>query len=371
MSSKWIVAPDAIVRFKLGKIWIHTAAEPTRAIVVERTDLVNLLHAFANPREPDTVVATYPAPARPAVADMIRRLQENGLLIAATPKSTEKEAERATAITHKTLADLANSVYGIASDLRGLGPHAQKALGQNSGVDVSSRVAALLAAVDGLADELRTLVDDYLRSQLEALRVAPGDRHLKLHIGAGGNELPGWVNIDVLPAQLAMNIKWGLPFESGAADYVFMSHLFEHLFYPREALDVLQDIHGVLAPGGVLRIIVPDVEKCIRAYVENDRSFFESRSATWDWWPEAQTRLEDFLAYAGAGPDPGRLFDSHKFGYDFETLESLLKRIGFSTVERSDFMASRHEVLQVDDASLVAGAKYGDKYYSLFVEAVR
>jgi hypothetical protein len=60
---------------------------------------------------------------------------------------------------------------------------------------------------------------------------------------------------------------------------------------------------------------------------------------------------------------------AHKFGYDFETLSRLLRRAGFRQIERSDFMQSRRSVLRVDAASAIASAKYGNRYYSLFVEA--
>jgi hypothetical protein len=124
-----------------------------------------------------------------------------------------------------------------------------------------------------------------------------------------------------------------------------------------------------MAPGGVVRIVVPDIEQCIAAYSSNDRLFFASRRETWDWWPENATRLEDFLAYAGAGPEPASLFEAHKYGYDFETLAKVLGGAGFESVRQSAFMASDDPALRVDDASTVAHARYGDRYYSLFVEA--
>ena len=48
-----------------------------------------------------------------------------------------------------------------------------------------------------------------------------------------------------------------------------------------------------------------------------------------------------------------------------------LEEAGFIGVARSTFMGSTHEQLRVDDASAVAKARYGDRYYSLFVEAER
>jgi predicted SAM-dependent methyltransferase len=177
------------------------------------------------------------------------------------------------------------------------------------------------------------------------------------------------VNIDVHPAPLAMNVLWGLPFMPGSARCVFVSHMLEHLFYPAEVKPFLAELRRVLAPGGTVRIVVPDIEQCIAAYTSNDRAFFASRRETWTWWPENATRLEDFLAYAGAGPEPATLFEAHKYGYDFETLSRVLSNAGFSGVVRSDYMQSIHQELRVDLASSVARAKYGERYYSLFVEA--
>jgi len=117
--------------------------------------------------------------------------------------------------------------------------------------------------------------------------------------------------------------------------------------------------------------VVPDIEQCLRAYRENNTEFFEKRAEHWGAGDGKATRLEHFLAYAGAGPDPAWLFEAHKFGYDFETLERALQRAGFKTITRSRFMGSDHEALRVDKHSQVASAKFGDEYYSLFVEAVK
>ena len=97
--------------------------------------------------------------------------------------------------------------------------------------------------------------------------------------------------------------------------------------------------------------------------------FFASRRETWDWWPENATRLEDFLAYAGVGAEPAHLFEAHKYGYDLETLAKVLGEAGFESVRQSAYMASDDPALRVDDVSAVAKARYGERHYSLFVEA--
>jgi predicted SAM-dependent methyltransferase len=209
----------------------------------------------------------------------------------------------------------------------------------------------------------------YLSRQLAALAVPAGARELMLHIGCGKNPLPGWINIDVFPAPLAMNVQWGLPFAPASTRYVFVSHLLEHLFFPRDVKPFMAELRRVLTPGGVVRLVVPDIEQCIEAYVKNDAAFFGNRREAWPWWPANPTRLEDFLAYAGAGAEPAYLFESHKYGYDFETLARVLADAGFTGIVRSSYMASVHPGLRVDQVSSVASATYGGRHYSLFVEA--
>ena len=75
------------------------------------------------------------------------------------------------------------------------------------------------------------------------------------------------------------------------------------------------------------------------------------------------------MSYAGAGAPLASFARSHKFGFDFETLAKILRRAGFSEVRQSEYMQSEDPILRLDDASDIASAKYGDKYYSLFVEA--
>ena len=54
---------------------------------------------------------------------------------------------------------------------------------------------------------------------------------------------------------------------------------------------------------------------------------------------------------------------------DYETLAKLLRQAGFTRVSRSEYQSSEDSNLRVDEASLVAGATYGGRHYSLFVEA--
>jgi predicted SAM-dependent methyltransferase len=309
---------------------------------------------------------------RAGVKQVVDYLKKSGALVAAdAPQSQAMSIDESSQRTRNHLKLLARSMYDTACDLLGLGPYAETELQKRTGIGVERRLMALLSATDGLRGELLQVREAHVAAQLRSLDVSAASRDLRLHIGCGKGHLPGWINIDIHPAPLALNVLRGLPFGDGSASYVFVSHLLEHLYFPRDVTPFLAELHRVLAPGGVARIVVPDVEKCIEAYTTDDRSFFGSRRETWSWWPENPTRLEDFLAYSGAGAEPAYLFESHKYGYDFETLDRTLREAGFRAVVRSDYMASSHEVLRVDDVSAVAKARYGERYYSLFVEVER
>ena len=67
---------------------------------------------------------------------------------------------------------------------------------------------------------------------------------------------------------------------------------------------------------GALRIIVPGIERIIRAYVADDARFFTVQASMHP--PECTTKLEH-LMYAL------QQHGEHKYGYDFETMSKLLR----------------------------------------------
>ncbi|UAC01845.1 methyltransferase domain-containing protein [Dactylosporangium vinaceum] len=164
---------------------------------------------------------------------------------------------------------------------------------------------------------------------------ANGDEPLRLHLGCGSHRLAGWTNIDLADpaADLRVDVRNGLPFDDGIAESVYIAHLLEHVEYPREAETVLRECRRVLRDGGLLRIVVPDLHSFCTAYVQRHDGFFERFAHLWQR-PPASTPLASFLHYAGAGEFPW-VADRHRFGYDEETLGTLLRQAGFTSVRRS------------------------------------
>ncbi len=227
----------------------------------------------------------------------------------------------------------------------------------------------LVARLDRLHHDLAGLERDLRAVRPVGIKAwRPDRRELKLHLGCGDQRFAGWINIDARGGDVRRDLRWPLPFADASVRYVYACHVVEHLYRASELPRLLAEIRRVLTAGGVLRIVVPDIEQCLRAYVAGDDRFFADRAKTWPWAGSCKTRLDHFLAYAGAAQALEDL-DGHKYGYDFETLANLLREGGFSHVERSAFMASVHPDLRVDHRSHNASAHTGGRHYSLFVEA--
>lgn len=91
-----------------------------------------------------------------------------------------------------------------------------------------------------------------------------------LNFGCGTAVHPDWVNLDSstdLPGVIRHDLRRGLPFPDESFDAVYGSHVLEHL-EPDAAMQLLRECHRVLRPGGIVRIVVPDLEAIARRYLE-------------------------------------------------------------------------------------------------------
>ncbi len=181
---------------------------------------------------------------------------------------------------------------------------------------------------------------------------------MKLNIGCGTRVLPGFINIDNSPSVLLgkwpslkkllflagllsreryetpwpRDIVWQdaskrLPYADQSVDKIYSSHALEHLDKKRgEAL--LRGCFRVLKRGGVFRLVVPDLEYHARRYLQRVSNGGPSDRAAHD----------DFLwNIYGAYLEKRRYGASHRYMYDWPTLQLVLSEIGFSRVLRQDF----------------------------------
>lgn len=82
----------------------------------------------------------------------------------------------------------------------------------------------------------------------------------QIEIGGGTLLRPGWVNMDPVHGdgpwkRLAQDVPWPAPDHS--VSVLRASHVMEHIPSGQARIDVMNEAHRVLAPGGVFEIIVP------------------------------------------------------------------------------------------------------------------
>lgn len=170
---------------------------------------------------------------------------------------------------------------------------------------------------------MRKLLYPFVRRH-RILSAAKRSDNLKLNMGCGSNHQRGYVNVDVrrLPSvDLVATPKDCLRLFSGRCEEVYISHVLEHFESPgkdarkhdESVLGFLAVLHGLLKPGGRLRVAVPDFGVIARLYVEG----------CFPLYPRLLGRL------CGEQNYPGNL---HKCIFDREYLEQCLRESGFTNI---------------------------------------
>jgi SAM-dependent methyltransferase len=165
----------------------------------------------------------------------------------------------------------------------------------------------------------------------------------KLNVGGGKGHppVPGWQIVDLREstADVVLDIsKEPLPFDDDSVAAIFCSHTLEHI--PRDRLAfVLSEFHRVLRPGdGLLRVLVPDIDRAIRAYQERDYAFFAASEVT---QADPDAPLGGLLAswFYSTRPDE-RHGGGHVHCFDYEYMAEWLRDAGFSRIWRSSYRGS-------------------------------
>jgi SAM-dependent methyltransferase len=172
-----------------------------------------------------------------------------------------------------------------------------------------------------------------------------------VHYGCGLTAPPEWLNFDASPTLLFErlplvgrfvrknaqrfptnvrygNIVRGLPLPDGSADAVIASHVLEHL--SRSDSDIaLRQTFQLLRPGGVFRLVVPDLEVRARRYVKLIAE-------------EATDANDHFLRSTRLGLESRSLIRSlgnsqHLWMWDYPSMEAALARAGFIRIRRCAF----------------------------------
>ena len=146
---------------------------------------------------------------------------------------------------------------------------------------------------------------------------------VKINLGSGHWKLEGWVNVDIdleSKPDVAANLSADLPFASGVAHLMHTEDFIDQLEL-EHAVEFLHECHRILIPGGVLRVLTPDMQKLAHLYL-NDPAQLKTIWKTFVGVPLA-------LETAGEIFNLGMRFAGHTFLYDELTFKALAARCGF------------------------------------------
>lgn len=158
------------------------------------------------------------------------------------------------------------------------------------------------------------------------MRSDSGSVYTKLNLGCGrdrASRFPSpWLNVDCAgdAADVIADIRRLRPEWSDTFDEVRASHVLEH-FFLKEMDSVLAEWVRVLAPGGVLRLIVPDLSIVLRFLLDGQDSKDRPALSVTDTTPT-------LAQIYGVGYDDPKAAEAmrHRFIFNEELLRNLLGR---------------------------------------------
>lgn len=184
------------------------------------------------------------------------------------------------------------------------------------------------------------------------------DGGICLNYGCGRNSAPvDWLNLDASPVvrferipvlgrlyikndeRFPANVKYGdvvqgLRLASDSVDLAFSSHVLEHLSR-EDSEKAIGETYRVLRPGGIFRIVVPDLECAVRHYLKSlEASVSDANDQLLRKIIMGQERHVRSLGSVLRGMFSNA---SHQWMWDEASLWALLKRHGFVDIRRAAF----------------------------------
>lgn len=150
----------------------------------------------------------------------------------------------------------------------------------------------------------------------------------KLNLGCGNKYSLNWTNVDFhsdSSSVISCNLLQPLPFPNNSFDAVYSSHLLEH-FSKEDALKIMYECFRLLKPGGIVRMVVPDLEYTCREYLRViDRIEHEEVSHQYEW---IILELIDQMVRTKAGGLMADYLSQIQEDFDKEAMHYVEQRVG-------------------------------------------
>lgn len=127
------------------------------------------------------------------------------------------------------------------------------------------------------------------------------------------------------------DIVKGLPVAERSSDGAYCSHVLEHLSLA-DFRTALVNTYEILRPGGVFRLVVPDLEHMVRRYIDNpsESAAHALMMDTGLGWERRERGFREFcVSWLGNS--------RHLWMWDFKNIAAELRHAGFAGIRRADF----------------------------------
>jgi SAM-dependent methyltransferase len=187
-------------------------------------------------------------------------------------------------------------------------------------------------------------------------------KFLNLGCGARFCTAPDWINIDFQsfsPNVKQYDLKQGIPFADDSVDAVYHSHVLEHFPTP-EAVRFLAECRRVLKPGGIVRVVVPDLESIAKAYLQA----LDKAAGGEESWQQNYEWLMIELYDQAVRDTPGGEMGSYLRAEKIPNLDFVLERGG---IEVLDIMKAARQEAQAEGGAGRSGLRrmLGRLYWGL------
>lgn len=158
------------------------------------------------------------------------------------------------------------------------------------------------------------------------------NKEVRLHLGCGKRNFPGFINIDKSNYQHIHyrrdvgNLKI---FKNNSVNMIYASHVLEY-FDISEAKYVLKEWKRVLVKGGLLRISIPNFESLIKVYKKNND-------------------IDNIIGPLFGKMKSGNKIIYHKYVYNYKAIYNLLSSLNFKDIKLFNWKKTFHS--KYDDHS--------------------
>ncbi len=182
----------------------------------------------------------------------------------------------------------------------------------------------------------------------------------RVNVGCGPFGQVGWVNLDLFDhpgVTLTTDCRRSLPMADGSCKGIHVEHFLEHLHPVDERASFLNDCFRCLAPGGILRVIVPDAAVYLRAYLEPGWNALNNLGCGGERPESLFTTKMEALSHVFVQNG------EHYGGFDVETLEQCLRAADFKDIQMKSWRIGSFPEGCID--------REQHRPYSLYMEARR